>query len=172
MTSSVLLLRGINVGGRGKLPMAELRAAIEAAGGSDPKTYIQSGNAVFRGRVTEAALCDEIEARAGFRPLVILLDASAFAAIRKGNPFPDATDDAKGLHVGFFGEPPVCTQADLDAARGEDERVLITAAAVYLHAPKHLSGSTLVPRLEGLAGVPLTMRNWRTVTAIAALLNE
>ena len=49
MKSNVLLLRGINVGGRGKLPMAELRAAIEAAGGSDPKTYIQTGNAVFRG---------------------------------------------------------------------------------------------------------------------------
>ncbi|MYA87374.1 MAG: DUF1697 domain-containing protein [Boseongicola sp. SB0662_bin_57] len=172
MTSNVLLLRGINVGGRGKLPMAELRAAIEAAGGSDPRTYIQTGNAVFRGRVTEAALSEEIEVRAGFRPRVVLLDASAFAAIRQGNPFPDATDDAKALHFGFFAEPPVCTQADLDAARGEEERVLLTSAAVYLHAPRHLSGSTLAPRLEGLVGVPLTMRNWRTVEAIAALLDE
>ena len=172
MTSNVLLLRGINVGGHGKLPMAELRAAIEAAGGSGPRTYIQTGNAVFRGRVTEAALSDEIEARAGFRPKAMLLDARAFAAIREGIPFPDSTDDAKSLHVGFLAEPPVCTQADLDAARGSEERVLLTAAAVYLHAPKHLSGSTLAPRLERLAGVPLTMRNWRTVEAIAALLDE
>ena len=172
MTSNVLLLRGINVGGRGKLPMAELRAAIEAAGGIEPKTYIQTGNAVFRGRVTECALSDEIEARAGFRPKVMLLEASAFAAIHQDNPFPDVMDDAKALHVGFLAEPPVCTQADLDAARGSEERVLLTSAAVYLHTPKRLSGSTLAPRLERLAGVPLTMRNWRTVEGIAALLEE
>ncbi len=152
--------------------MAELRAAIEAAGGRDPKTYIQSGNAVFRGKVTEVALSDEIEARAGFRPRVILLDASAFEEIRQDNPFPDATDDAKALHVGFLAEPPACTQADLDAARGAKERVLLAAAAVYLHAPDRLSGSTLAPRLESLVGVPLTMRNWRTVEAISALLHE
>lgn len=172
MTSRVLLLRGINVGGRGKLPMAELRAAIEATGGSDPKTYIQTGNAVFRGNVTEVALSDEIEARAGFRPRVMLLDARAFAAIRQENPFPGATDDAKALHVGFLAEPPVCTQADLDVARGSEERVLLTSAAVYLHTPKYLSGSNLAPRLECLVGVSLTMRNWRTVEAIAALLHE
>ncbi|MDE0208717.1 MAG: DUF1697 domain-containing protein [Boseongicola sp.] len=172
MTPRVLLLRGINVGGRGKLPMAELRAAIEAAGGSDPKTYIQTGNAVFRGSVGEVALSDEIEARAGFRPGVMLLDAHAFAAIRQGNPFPDATDDAKALHVGFLAAPPACTQADLDAARGAEERALLTSAAVYLHTPKHLSGSALAPRLERLVGVPLTLRNWRTVEAIAALLDE
>ncbi len=172
MTSNVLLLRGINVGGRGKLPMAELRAAIEAAGGIDPKTYIQTGNAVFRGRVTEVALSEEIEARAGIRPNVMLLGASAFAAICRDNPFPDAAADAKALHVGFLAEPPVCTQADLDAARGSEERVLLTCAAVYLHTPRHLSGSTLAPRLERLVGVPLTMRNWRTVEAIAALLDE
>lgn len=166
------MLRGINVGGRGKLPMAELRAAIEAAGGRDAKTYIQTGNAVFRGSVTEVALSDEIEARAGFRPRVILLDARAFAAIRQGNPFRDATDDAKALHVGFLAEPPACTQADLDAARGAEERVLLTGAAVYLHTPKHLSGSTLAPGLERRVGVPVTMRNWRTVEAIAALLDE
>ena len=170
MKSNVLLLRGINVGGRGKLPMAELRAAIEAAGGSDPKTYIQTGNAVFRGRVTGVALSDEIEARAGFRPKVMLLDASAFAAIRQENPFPDSTDDAKALHVGFFAEPSVCTQADLDAARGAEEHVLLTAAAVYLHTPKHLSGSTLAPRLERLVGVPLTMRNWRTVLKLLEMV--
>ena len=87
MTSSVLLLRGINVGGRGKLPMAKLRTAIEAAGGIDPKTYIQTGNAVFRERVTEVALSDEIEARAGIRPQVMPLGARAFAAIRQDNPF-------------------------------------------------------------------------------------
>lgn len=172
MTASVLLLRGINVGGHGKLPMADLRAAIEAAGGQAPQTYIQSGNAVFRGAMSEDILAKEIEARAGFRPRLLLLAAPAFETVRASNPFPDETRDPKALHVGFLASSPLCAQSDLDAKKGIEERVVLTGEAVYLHTPRYLSASKLAPKLEALVGVPMTLRNWRTVEKLADMLGD
>jgi uncharacterized protein (DUF1697 family) len=170
VTTFVLLLRGINVGGANRLKMADLSAAIEAAGGTRPETYIQSGNAVFTGRVSSDQLAEEIDRRAGIRPDFLTLSADDFLARLDANPFP--TDDHKALHLYFLPQPTPATMALLDAAKSPDERAFLTPEVLYLHTPKHLSGSRLAPALDRLLGVRATGRNWRTCTAIRDMIKR
>lgn len=162
----VALLRGINVGGHGKLPMADLRTMLTDLGASDVQTCIQSGNAVFRGDVTGDALSDAIAARHGFRPAVLVLTAERLTAARNANPFPDATATPKALHLFFPAKAVVPDIAALDAACAPGERWAQAEGAIFLHAPGGLSASRLAPRLERLLATPVTARNWATVTRL------
>ena len=83
----VLLLRGINVGGTGKLPMADLRAILARLGARDVQTYIQSGNVVFSGDVEENALGDAIETDFAFRPRIMIFPADHLHRVARDNPF-------------------------------------------------------------------------------------
>lgn len=170
MTLSVLLLRGINVGGANRLPMSDLRAAIEAAGGAGAETYIQSGNALFDGEAPPGRLTDEIEARAGFRPAFLTMAASTFLSHLVANPF--KTDDHKALHLFFLPEPSSAKPSDLDAARAPDESFLLTSGVFYLHTPKYLTGSRLAASLDRLLGVRATGRNWRTCEALRDMIKR
>lgn len=171
MSVEIGLLRGINVGGNRVLPMAELRTLLAELGARDVATYIQSGNAVWAGHVEAAALADAIEAAKGFRPEVMILPLDDFAAVAAGNPFPEV-DDQKALHAFFLASPSAADIADLMAAKGPEERFVLTGPALYLHTPKYLSGSLLAPRLERLLGVAATGRNWRTVEKIHELARK
>ena len=111
MKTYICLLRGINVGGHNSLPMKELTALLEALGLSDVKSYIQSGNVVFRGKskavsrlATEIAA--GIEKRKGFEPKVLILRPEDVERAIAGNPFPEAEDEPKTLHVGFLDTKP------------------------------------------------------------------
>lgn len=170
MTLSVALLRGINVGGSGKLPMADLRAALSAAGAIDPETYIQSGNAVFGGNVSATTLAEEIAKRAGFQPVTVLLPASTFLGILAANPFPE--NNPKALHIFFLSEASDVSPDALDAARSDQERWHLTDRALFLHTPGQLTASKLAPKLDRLFGVATTARNWRTCGAIADMLKR
>ena len=173
----VLLLRGVNVGGAGRLPMADLRGLLEELGCVAVETYIQSGNAVFRfagqSAVLAEAIAERIAERFGFRPAVLLRGVDAMTAVQDANPFDSAVNDPKTLMVYFLTRP--ATGANLAAmaalvARGETFQ--LTEAAFYLYAPGGIGRSALAARVERLLGVPATARNLRTVAALAEMARQ
>ncbi len=166
MAVNIALLRGINVGGNRILPMAELRQMLEELGARDVSTYIQSGNVVFDGEIEAGVIAGAIEAAKGFRPEVLVIPFESFEPVVAGNPFPEAEDDPKALHVFFLASPSLANEAELEAVKGPEERFVLTERALFLHTPKYLSGSKLAVRLEGMLGVVTTGRNWRTVEKI------
>ncbi len=118
MARYAALLRGINVGGRNKVAMADLRELASALGHADVATYIQSGNLVFSSaRTRPGCLADELEreiaGRLGVRPAVVVISAPELAAVIAANPFPDETNP-KCLHVIFRRDE---VDADGDAAQ-------------------------------------------------------
>ena len=168
----ICLLRGINVGGANKLPMALFRDVLAGLGCEDIATYIQSGNAVFRTvRSDLAALAGDIgaaiEAAAGVHPQVLVLTAAALEQAVAGNPYKAAEAEPKSLHVSFLDSvPPAPDLAGMEALRAPGERFCLDGAVSYLHAPDGIGRSKLAARGEKLIGVPATARNWRTVTAL------
>jgi uncharacterized protein (DUF1697 family) len=172
MTAYVALLRGINVGGNSSLPMKELIAALEEAGARRVRTYIQSGNAVFESSEPNQArlaerISSEIRRRRGFEPHVHLLTVDALADAIAGNPFPEAASAPTTLHVGFLSVPPPSPDLEkLSALRKESERFRLSGSLFYLHAPEGVGRSKLAANAERLLGVPMTVRNWRTVCKV------
>ena len=176
MTTWVALVRGINVGGNRRLPMRDLVTAIEAAGGSDVRTHIQSGNAVFDAPADRsaaslaAAIRDAIEAAHGFAPLVLVRDAAYLRRIVERNPYPDAVGEPKSLHVYFLDASPTAPNLDgLASLRTGDESSSLDGDAWYLQVPGGLGRSKLAAKAERLIGVPATARNWATVAALLTL---
>ncbi|MFT4716511.1 MAG: hypothetical protein ACI861_000690 [Paracoccaceae bacterium] len=172
MSIQIALLRGINVGGNRILPMAELGELLGGLGARNVKTYIQSGNAVFYGGLSSEAIADSIEVANGFRPQVLVLSLGDYCDVIAGNPFPEAVEDPKSLHIFFQAAPSSVDTALLEAAKGPEERFVLTERALYLHTPKYLSGSKLAVKLEKLMGVTVTARNWRSATKILDLANS
>jgi uncharacterized protein (DUF1697 family) len=172
MKTYIALFRGINVGGQTSLPMKEVSAVLEALGGQNVRTYIQSGNAVFQsGERSVSRLAGNIRAqiqqRRGFAPHVMLLTLAELNKAIANNPFPDATAQPATLHVGFLAAVP--NRPDLEALgllKSPSERFHLHEKVFYLHAPDGVGRSRLAASAERLLGVPLTDRNWRTVCRI------
>lgn len=171
----VLLLRGINVGGRNIMPMADLRAVLVGLGLGDVTTHIQSGNAVFSGggalKDPDRRIADALQDRFGFRPAVMVIGATALARIAAENPY-RAMGQARGsaVQIGF----PMAPALSPDTARmaqiaAPDEVYHLTDRAFYLHAPSGIGRSKLVANAERLLGVDVTMRNQGVVEALNAL---
>lgn len=174
MTTFVALLRGINVGGHHKLPMQDLRDLLGDIGCEGTKTYIQSGNAVFRSKDGRASLGKNITAAIkrdfGFAPSVQLYALADYKAILESNPFAEAVTEPKTLHISFLGEPaPAADLKTLDSLRANGEEFLLTDAAFFLHAPEGIGRSRLAAKVEKCLGVPGTSRNWRSAVKIAEL---
>ena len=166
----VALLRGINVGGRNKLPMRELTAMFVEAGCEDVRTYIQSGNVVFR---ADPSLADGLSARIaaaiaashGYQIPVVIRTAADLASVVRGNPFlADGTDPTK-LHVGFLAQAPDPTKvASLDPDRSPPDAFDVRGDEVYLHFPNGVARSKLTNAyFDRTLGTVSTVRNWRTV---------
>ncbi len=168
---SVLLLRGINVGGTGKLPMAELRALLEGLGAEDVVSYIQSGNVVMRGAPEAGAIEDAIEAAKGFRPACQVIGATAFASALRHDPFRDARETPKQLHYFFCVETPKPDRAKLDGLLEGGERYEIVGKVMYFHAPDGLGRSKFGSRAEKHLGSAATARNFNTVAKLSEMLD-
>ncbi|WP_348674210.1 DUF1697 domain-containing protein [uncultured Abyssibacter sp.] len=176
MKTYAVLLRGINVGGRNTLPMAELRTLLQALGCEHVQTYIQSGNVILRSTATSAALSQEIaqaiHERHGFEPHVLVLAASEVTAAMDANPFAEHASDPKSVHFGFLDSVPPNSDLDgLEAIRAPSERFELKERVFYLHAPDGIGRSKLAARSEALLGVPMTDRNLRTMSKIVTMLN-
>ena len=166
----VALLRAINVGGTKKLLMAELRAMFEAAGCADLRTYIQSGNVVFRAEESLAAripalIQAEIASSKGFQVPVVTRTAEELDTVVSGNPFLAAGADPTKLHVGFLAEATDAARiAELDPNRSPPDTFEVRGREVYLHFPKGTARSKLtVDYFDRVLGTTITIRNWRTV---------
>ncbi len=174
----VALLRGINVGGKNKLPMKDLAALVSEAGGRDVRTYIQSGNVVFRASAAQArrlpdAVSGAIADRLGFRPPVVLRSASELAAIARDNPFLASGHDAEFLHVVFLAErPSEGRTAALDRRRSPPDELVLRGREIYLRCPNGIARSKLTnDYFDRTLATVSTLRNWRTVLALGELAN-
>jgi len=173
----VALLRGINVGGKNRLRMADLVALLEEAGARDARTHLQSGNAVF---AASRALAERLPRRLsaalarehGLTVPVVLRSARELAAVAAHNPFLDEGADPSTLAVAFLAERPARSAlAALDPERSPGDRLVARGRELYLHFPNGAARSKLTNAyLDRTLGTTSTVRNWRTVRALADLV--
>ena len=169
----VALLRAVNVGGRGALPMALLRDICVGAGCTDVATYIQSGNVVLSSTLDEARLRGALEKaiadQAGVTTEVMIRTAAEMEQVVESLPYPDA--DPRHLHVGFLQQVPGADQAQAvgDIAM-QPEEATVAGRQVYLLLPDGIGRSKLPAAVaRRLGGPSTTVRNWRTVTKLRDL---
>ena len=172
------LLRGINLGGKNKLPMKDLVELFVAAGGDNVRTYIQSGNVLFDApRSVATEIPDRIAARIaerfGFRSPVILRTADQLHDVASNNPFLAAGAAEDTLHVMFLATPPDPTRvADLDPDRSPPDEFAVRGQEVYLHLPNGAARSKLTNAyFDAKLATTSTARNWRTVTTLLKLMH-
>jgi uncharacterized protein (DUF1697 family) len=183
MASHVALLRGINVGGRNKVAMADLREVVATLGHTDVMTYIQSGNVVFTSAEADtAALADGMEraiyGTLGVRPSVVVLSRGDLARVVRDNPY-SGEPNPKFVHAVFFRDssPPGAAAAieageRRAAERGGRDSAQMVGGTLFVHTPDGFGRSELALYLLGRAASPFaagTARNWSTVTKLLAL---
>jgi uncharacterized protein (DUF1697 family) len=170
MATHVALLRGINVGGHNKLPMAELRALCEGLGWSDVRTYIQSGNVVFEAkRPDPEALARAIRESYGFEVPVILRTGPELVAARDAQPWGRAGTEHATV-VFLSARPAARAIAKLDPQRSPPDRFEVLGKEVHLLCPNGVARSKLtIDWFEAALGVRATARNWRTLGKLIEL---
>lgn len=166
----VALLRGINVGGKNKLPMKDLRALFEARGCGSVASYIQSGNVVFAAGANVAeqiptALSADIEARFGLKVPVVIRSAEELRDAAERSPFLAEGCDTQHVHVGFLASQPTTRAvAALDPARSSVDRFQVLGREVHLHVPGGMARTKLTADyFDRRLQTTMTVRNWRTV---------
>jgi len=184
MPSHVALLRGINVGGGGKVPMAELRKIVAGLGHSEVATYIQTGNLIFTPSHDDpAALAAELETATadafGVRTSAVVLSRSELSKVITANPYPDEPDPRYVHGVFLLSDPDEAAYQRLADAlqastqKGSRDEATIIGRTLYLHTPDGFGTSELAKELllkrrrDPLASG--TARNWATITKLLAL---
>jgi uncharacterized protein (DUF1697 family) len=169
MGAFVALLRAVNVGGTGKLPMTELKAMCEEIGLTNVRTYIASGNVVFTSRKSETVVKTAMEKRlaayAGKAIGVMVRSAAEMAQVSSDNPFPKA---APNRTVAIFrdGKPP---KDALGGVRGQkDEEIKLGRREIYVHYGEGMGQSKLVIP----AAKTGTARNINTIATLAKMAAE
>lgn len=166
MPAFVALLRAVNVGGTGKLPMTELKSMCERAGFTEVQTYIASGNVVFNSSVSaaqvKALLEKSLQAYAGKAVAVMVRSAAEMAQVLHNNPFPDGAPNR--VVAIFLDQAPSADLIDKITGR-VDEQVALGQREVYVHYGDGMADSKL--KLPGAAIG--TARNMNTVAKLAAL---
>jgi uncharacterized protein (DUF1697 family) len=156
MTVFAALLRAVNVGGTGIIKMAELKALCEEIGFGDVQTLLQSGNVVFTAKGTDKVV------------------AKKLADAMKRNPFKAETKkDPRFVVVGFLADAPTAgAAARIAAVKGAaGERLSLSGRELFVHYPEGQGRSKVTNAvLERALGVPVTVRNWNTVTKLMAMM--
>ncbi len=185
MATHVALLRGINVGGNKKVPMAELREVVASLGHADVATYIQSGNVVFSTDQSDtealaAALEQAIAETIGVRARVVVLSREQLARVVRDNPYSDEPNP-KAVHAVFLSGQPGLEVAERVAGaqqqvaqRGSRDTAQVIGRTIFLHTPDGYGRSDLAAEIVKLGqrktdNVAGTARNWATVTKLAAM---
>lgn len=162
----VALLRAVNVGGTGKLPMSELKAMCEAAGFAEVRTFIASGNVIFNCGRSEtqitAALEAGLKAYAGKPIGVLVRTAAELAAVLKANPFPKAAPN-RTVAIFLHKPPPATALAEIAGQAGEEVR--LGKREIYVHYGDGIAKS----RLRIPAAADGTARNMNTIAKLTAL---
>jgi len=189
MASHVALLRGINVGGRNKVPMTELREVVTSLGHTGVTTYIQSGNVLFSTPDSDSArLASDLESAIagafGITASVVVLSRDQLAQILRENPYREAPNP-KLVHIVFLNAEPaqdllnrIKAAESAAAAKGSRDTVTATGQALFLHTPGGYGTSELAKVLfriigsPGKKGIVATARNWVTATKLLSLCEE
>jgi uncharacterized protein (DUF1697 family) len=182
MPSHVALLRGINLAGRNRVAMADLREIMTSLGYTDVATYIQSGNVVFSTDQADhlalaAAIEKAIAQRLDVTPRVVVLSAAELAQVMRDNPHRDEPNP-KMVHAVFLDAEPtedmvtaVAQAEQKAAAKGARDSARFVGRTLFLHTPDGFGRSELAALLARARG-PLspggagTARNWATVTKL------
>lgn len=176
MPRFVALLRGVNVGKNNRVPMAELRALLEARGCTDVHTVLNSGNAVFSSSARSASThADEIstalQERLGVNVPVVVVSAKDFDAIVAEAPLLPPNADPSRVLVSFVTEPATLAALRAWVALAKaPEQFVVGERAAYLYCPAGVLASKVGSALVGKAGRAATSRNWATVLKLAGLL--
>ncbi|HTA05914.1 MAG TPA: DUF1697 domain-containing protein [Solirubrobacteraceae bacterium] len=174
----IVLLRGINVGGRNRVPMPALREALEAAGMQDVVTYVQSGNVVLNSDAKPDALARECEAviaeRFELNIAVVVRTREQLADVVKRDPLGDVAEQEKLYQVTFCsGQPDKDALAKVAERAVDGERLIAHGCEIYAWFPHGVGRSKLAAQLGRQdLGVTATARNWTTVNKLLALASE
>ena len=168
-----LLVRGVNVGGRAALKMADFRAVLGDLGLDGVQTYLRSGQAVVTSPkpISASALAGSVEralaSECGLTTRVLALTHGQLAKIVDGSPYP-APEQEPTHHVVWFliDKPEGPAVADLDLAPFAPEELAVSGQVIYLRLPDGQGRSKLIPVLQRKLRVPFTARNWTTVLAL------
>jgi len=167
MSTFVALLRAVNVGGTGKLPMSELKAMCEKLGFTKVQTYIASGNVLFQSRKSESAVKKALEAalaKYAGKPVGVLVRTPAeLAKVVAENPFPGKANNAT-VAIFLDGRPPADTLSTVRGAQAGEE-VRLGKREIYVHYGAGMARSKLRFPAQG-AG---TARNMNTIAKLAEL---
>ena len=164
------LLRGINVGGKTKIAMADLRALLEGLGYDDVVTYLQSGNTVCSAtkKPKPADIEQAIERELGLDVRVIIRTHKELVAVVEANPFPDAVKNPKSVHVSFLSGTPKSTKVDADAIA--PDQVAFVGKEMYIFTPNGIGRSKVGQQAsDKKLGVVATARNWNTVLKLVEM---
>jgi uncharacterized protein (DUF1697 family) len=174
----VALLRGINVGGRNKVPMAELREAFEGVGHTDVSTYIQSGNVLFRSGAPRAAIEADVERmlerHLGFPIVVVVRSHAQLRAVVARAPARFGTQPGKHHSDAIFLRSPLTPKQVMKIVKLRDgvDRAWAGSGVVYF---ERLSAERTKSRMSSIVGTPeyanMTIRSWATTTKLLALLD-
>lgn len=170
-TRYVALLRGINVGGRTRVAMDDLRRLFADLGYGDVTTYIQSGNVLFDAdgpaAPVAAAIEEGIASELGLSVTVVLRSAAELDAVVDANPFAGRVPDPSKLHVTFLAAEPAGT---VEVPPGVADELAVAGREVYLHCPGGYGRTKLDNGFfERGLGVPATTRTWTTVRKLRDL---
>ncbi len=173
----VAMLRGINLGGKNTIKMTELVKTFESMGFQDVKTYIQSGNVVFKAESLnriklEAQIHSQISEDFGLDVPVLVLESMVLEEIRNENPFVERDDiDLTKLHVTFLEiEPDKVKVAAINPEKYLPDEFMVKGKTVYLHCPVAY-GTTKLNNgfFENKLKVKATTRNWNTVNKLVEM---
>jgi uncharacterized protein (DUF1697 family) len=174
----VVLLRGINLGPRNRIPMPELRDVLAGAGFDDVRTYVQSGNVVVGSSSRAERVARDVERviadRFGLEIPAIVRTRAELAKVVQRNPLARVATDPKRYQVSFLAaRPPRGLEAKLAALAAEQEAFEVSGREVYAWHPAGVARSKLWAYLASTRlGVPATARNWTTVTRLLELAAE
>jgi len=180
MTRYVALLKGVNVGGRKRIAMADLRALLTGLGYADVTTYLASGNALFTtsSRRSAASLAADMEERItaelAMVVRVIVRTAGELAAVRARNPLGAEPENPSRFFVGILSAAPGpsvvrSVERELRASAPGGDAIWLTGAEAFLWCPGGFSLLDHAAAIEKRLGVTVTTRTWNTVTKLAQL---
>lgn len=172
MQQYIAILRGINVGGKRKILMNDLKALLQTLGFKNCTTYIQSGNVIFSSPtplepfILQEQLAKAIYTKFGFEVPVIIRTAEDLQAIISNNPFiQNPTFDIERLHVTFLGQAPTTkVLSEIKVYSFAPDKFIINKCDVFVYCSGKYSDSKLTNAFfEKKLKVPATTRNWKTI---------
>jgi len=172
-----VLLRGINVGGKAKVPMAELRTMLSKLGYTEVRTLLQSGNVVVAAPGSAGKVARQIEEGVkdtfGLDVSCLVWSRDQLQAVIDGNPLADVATDGAKMMAFFLSERPDPTRlAENDPQSLAPEHIRVGDQVVYQWCPDgFLEAPPVGPFLEKRLGVRATARNWNTVTKLAGMFD-